>query len=169
MNLSPYIDISPFDWQSIAAAVLCGFIIGAERQVRGKPVGIRTATLITLGTYLFLTTAFQLEGQVVDPSRVVGQVITGIGFLGAGVMLARDGAVIGVTSAACIWVLASLGVMISAGHLGASYKMALLVVGILYGVEQLETHTKAFSRGVHARVVQYSKRKLTNEPMDKSL
>lgn len=166
MDLSHYLDISPFDWHAIASAVLCGCIIGTERQLRGKPVGIRTATLITLGTYLFLTTAFNLESEVVDPSRVIGQVITGIGFLGAGVMLARDGAVVGVTSAACIWVLASLGVMIAAGHLVASYKMALLVVAILYGAEQLETHTKAFSRGVHARVVQYTKRRLTTELPD---
>jgi len=161
MSFNHFFNIAPFDWHAIASAVLCGCIIGTERQLRGKPVGIRTATLITLGTYLFLTTAFHLDGQIVDPSRVVGQVITGIGFLGAGVMLARDGAVIGVTSAACIWVLASLGVMISAGHLVAAYKMALLVVAILYGVEQLETHTKAFSRGVHARVVRYTKSKLT--------
>ena len=154
-------DISPFDWHAIAAAVLCGAIIGLERQLRGKPVGIRTASLITLGTYLFLVTAFNLQGTVVDPSRVVGQVITGIGFLGAGVMLAKDGAVVGVTSAATIWVLASLGVMIAAGHLGASYKMAILVVAILYGVEQLEAHTRTFSRGVHSRVVHYTRRRQT--------
>jgi putative Mg2+ transporter-C (MgtC) family protein len=168
MNLSQYLDISPFDWHAIASAVLCGSIIGVERQLRGKPVGIRTATLITLGTYLFIATAFGLDGQVVDPSRVVGQVITGIGFLGAGVMLARDGAVIGVTSAACIWVLASIGVMISAGHLAASYKMALLVVAILCGVEQLEAHTKAFSRGVHSRVMKYTKRKPSDQPANET-
>lgn len=166
MNVSPWLDITPYDWHSIGTAVLCGSIIGLERQLRGKPVGIRTATLITLGTYLFLATAFGLEGQIVDPSRVVGQVITGVGFLGAGVMLAKDGAVVGVTSAACIWVLASLGVMISAGHLVASCKMALLVVAILYGAEQLEAHTKAFSRGAHSRVLHYTKRKRARRAED---
>jgi putative Mg2+ transporter-C (MgtC) family protein len=157
--LEHFWDIAPFDWHAIASAVGCGAIIGLERQLRGKPVGIRTASLITLGTYLFLVTAFNLQGQLIDPSRVVGQVITGIGFLGAGVMLAKDGAVVGVTSAATIWVLASLGVMIASGHLGASYKMALLVVAILYGVEQLEAHTRTFSRGVHSRVVHYARKK----------
>jgi len=161
MVLEQVLDISPFDWHAIAASVLCGAIIGLERQLRGKPVGIRTASLITLGTYLFLATAFNLEGAAVDPTRVVGQVITGIGFLGAGVMLAKDGAVVGVTSAATIWVLASLGVMIASGHLIASYKMALLVVAILYGVEFLEARTLTFSRGVHSRVVHYTKR---NQP-----
>jgi putative Mg2+ transporter-C (MgtC) family protein len=98
----------------------------------------------------------------------VGQVITGIGFLGAGIMLAKDGAVVGITSAATIWVLASLGGMISAGHLGAAYKMALLVVTILYGVEQLEAHTRTFSRGVHSRVVHYTRGK-TPERQDESV
>lgn len=158
MDLDHILDISPFDWHAIAASVLCGTIIGLERQLRGKPVGIRTASLITLGTYLFLATSFHLQGNMVDPTRVVGQVITGIGFLGAGVMLAKDGAVVGVTSAATIWVLASLGVMIAAGHLVASYKMALLVIVILYGVEVLESRTLTFSRGVHSRVVHYTKR-----------
>lgn len=162
-DLALLLDIDPFDWHAIWSSVLCGGIIGLERQLRGKPVGIRTSILITLGTYLFLATAFRLEGTIVDPSRVVGQVITGIGFLGAGVMLAKDGSVVGVTSAAAIWVLAAIGVMISAGHLAASYKMALLVVAVLYGVEQLERHTKTFSRGVHSRVVYYARKRSSND------
>ena len=163
MIIDHVLDIAPFDWHAIGTSLLCGSIIGLERQLRGKPVGIRTATLITLGTYLFLATAFNLQGTVVDPSRVVGQVITGIGFLGAGVMLAKDGAVVGVTSAATIWILASLGVMISADHLNAAFIMALLVVAILYGVEQLEAHTRTFSRGVHSRVMHYTRRIKTRE------
>ncbi|WP_372739811.1 MgtC/SapB family protein, partial [Neptunomonas sp.] len=90
--------------------------------------------------------------DAIDPSRVIGQVITGIGFLGAGVMLAKDGAVVGVTSAATIWMLAAIGVIISSGYLFAAIKISILVVGILYGVDLLEEHTKAFSRGVHAKV-----------------
>ncbi len=144
--------IAPYDWLAIATAVFCGFMIGLERQLRGKPVGIRTSSLIILGTYVFLATAFQLHGDAIDPSRVIGQVITGIGFLGAGVMLAKDGAVVGVTSAATIWMLAAIGVIISSGYLFAAIKISILVVGILYGVDLLEEHTKAFSRGVHAKV-----------------
>ncbi len=152
MNLDFILDVSPFEWTHIATSVFCGAIVGLERQLRGKPVGIRTSSLITLGTYLFLSTAFLLTGDVVDPSRVVGQVITGIGFLGAGVMLAKDGAVVGVTSAATIWVLASLGVAIAAGHLSAAIHMAFLVVAILYGVDFLEDKISALGKGVHAKV-----------------
>lgn len=150
MPLNELLSIAPYDWPSIGTAVFCGGIIGLERQLRGKPVGIRTASLITLGTYLFLATTFLLQGQIVDPSRVVGQVITGIGFLGAGVMLARDGSVVGVTSAASIWVLASLGVVIATGHLLASIKLSVLVICILYGLDILEDRFKIFGRGVHS-------------------
>ena len=93
-----------------------------------------------------------LQGQVVDPSRVVGQVITGIGFLGAGVMLARDGSVVGVTSAASIWVLASIGIVIATEHLQQAIKLSVLVVSILYGLDILEDRFKLLGRGVHASV-----------------
>jgi putative Mg2+ transporter-C (MgtC) family protein len=150
------LSIRPYEWASIGTAIFCGALIGLERQLRGKPVGIRTAALITLGTYAFLATAYLLEGPVVDPSRVVGQVITGVGFLGAGVMLAKDGSVVGVTSAATIWMLAAIGVMIASNHLMAAIKMSIIVVFILYGIDLLEDRTKAFSRGVHKRVRKYS-------------
>lgn len=133
-----FLSISPYNWHSIGAAVLCGSLIGLERQVRGKPVGIRTSTLITLGTYLFLSTAGFLDGSMVDPSRVVGQVITGVGFLGAGVMLNQNGTVIGVTSAATIWVLAAIGVMISFSYLAQAIKLSVLVVVILYGFDAMD-------------------------------
>jgi putative Mg2+ transporter-C (MgtC) family protein len=159
MNWTSVIDIHPYSWLSIGTALFCAALIGLERQLRGKPVGIRTASLITLGTYLFLATAFLLEGDNVDPSRVIGQIITGIGFLGAGVMLAKDGAVVGVTSAATIWILASIGVMIATDHLISAVKLSILVVVILYGVDFLESRVKALSRGVHARVKSYTSKK----------
>ncbi|MFT6434122.1 MAG: putative Mg2+ transporter-C (MgtC) family protein [Candidatus Azotimanducaceae bacterium] len=158
MSLLELIDISPYDWSSVFTALICGAIIGVERQFRGKPVGIRTSTLIILGTYLFLKTTLLLQGPGIDESRVIGQIVTGIGFLGAGVMLARDGAVVGVTSAAVIWVLAALGVVVSLDHLTTAIKLSVLVVMILLGVDLLERHTRAFGRGVHTRVVQYSDR-----------
>jgi len=151
MELGTLVSISPYSWKAIGATVFCGTIIGLERQLRGKPVGVRTATLITLGTYIFLQSSIIITNDLTDPSRVIGQIITGVGFLGAGVMLARDGAVVGVTSAATIWVLAAIGVAITVGSIAAAIKFAILTVFVLYGVDLLETHTKAFSRGVHAR------------------
>lgn len=152
------VDIAPFDWASIGTSLLCGSIIGVERQLRGKPVGIRTSSLITLGTYIFIAASlfaashFSGPEQVVtDPSRIIGQVITGIGFLGAGVMLARDGFVLGVTSAATIWALASIGVVIAIGYNLVAIKLSLVVIAVLVGVDILEDYSQAFTRGVHKK------------------
>ncbi len=161
MDITQVFLIEPYSWPAVGTAVFCGAIIGLERQLRGKPVGIRTSSLITLGTYLFVATAYMLDTENTDPTRVIGQVITGIGFLGAGVMLAKDGGVVGVTSAASIWVLASVGVIVAMDHLLPAIKLSLLVVMILYGVDFLEVHTKAFSRGVHARMRGFTSNKKT--------
>ena len=162
MPLDDLLSIEPFHWRSIGTALFCGIIVGLERQLRGKPVGIRTSALITLGTYVFLASANMVSNEHSDPSRVIGQVVTGIGFLGAGVMLARDGAVIGVTSAATIWVLAAIGVVIALDANLAAIKLSLVTVFILYGMDWLEAHTLTFSRGVHTRYRYLSSK--NNEP-----
>lgn len=163
MDIIEFFDISPYRWHSILIAIMCGGMIGLERQLRGKPVGIRTASLITLGTYVFMATSASLAADAYDPTRVMGQIITGIGFLGAGVMMARDGAVVGVTSAATIWVLAAVGVMIGTGNLIAGVKVSLLVVGILYGVDILERHIKMLTRGVHASFKNMHRKEVPDE------
>lgn len=150
MNLVEVFSIAPFDWQAVLTAILCGTIIGLERQLRGKPVGIRTSALITLGTYIFIAASMTVSTPLTtDPSRIIGQVITGIGFLGAGVMLARDGMVMGVTSAATIWTLASVGVCIAIGYDVTAIKLSLVVVAVLVGVDIMEDYSQALRRGVH--------------------
>lgn len=151
MILNDVLRIYPFEWHSVGVALLCGFIIGFERQLRGKPVGIRTASLITLGTYFFIATSMHLQNDVTAPSRIIGQVITGIGFLGAGVMLSRDGVVLGVTSAATIWVLAAIGVCIATGFPATAVKISLVIVFVLFGVDLLEDYSQALTRGVHRK------------------
>jgi len=143
------LDISPFAWQELGTALLCGFIIGLERQLRGKPAGIRTSILIVLGTYAFIAASMSVNTSMTDPSRIIGQVITGVGFLGAGVMLARDGMVLGVTSAATIWVLAAIGVCIGIGLDLVAIKLSVLVVLVLVGIDVLENSSSAMRRGVH--------------------
>ena len=152
MDMAHFLDITPFDWPSIGMALLCGGVVGLGRQLRGKPVGIRTSILIILGTYIYIAASVSVSSHMTDPSRIIGQVITGIGFLGAGVMLARKGVVIGVTSAAAIWVLASLGVCIAIGKLFVAFKFALIVVFVLAGVDLLEEYSQTFSKGVYRKV-----------------
>ena len=137
-------------WIGIGIAALCGGIIGFERQIRGKPAGIRTSILICLGTSIFVHLGATFGGTNVDPTRVLGQVVTGVGFLGAGVILAREGLVKGVTSAAVIWVLASIGAMIGFRLFAPAVALSIATVGILTGVEVLENSVRRLRRGVHA-------------------
>ena len=137
-------------WIAIGFAVLCGGVIGIERQMRGKPAGIRTNILICLGTTIFVKLSTLFGGQNTDPTRVLGQVATGIGFLGAGVIIARGGHVKGVTSAAVIWTLAGIGAMIGFGLFAPAIVLAVITVGILTGLEFLETNIHWLRRGEHA-------------------
>lgn len=136
---------------SITVSIICGAIVGLERQIRGKPAGIRTAILICLGTSLFVHMGANINGEMVDASRVLGQVVTGVGFLGAGVMFTREGVVTGVTTASVIWVLAAIGSLIGLGQYEVAYAMAFVTVLILSACEFLERTFHAMRRGVHAR------------------
>ena len=164
MNGEELLAVAPFSWTGILCAIISGAIIGTERQLLGKPVGIRTSALICLGTYIFVVIGESVAGPNGDPARVVGQVITGIGFLGAGVMLNRDGMVLGVTSAAAIWMLAAIGVVIGSGHEFLGVKFAFLAIVILVGVDLLENSFKSFQRGVHSKVVVFRERRNHKRP-----
>jgi putative Mg2+ transporter-C (MgtC) family protein len=153
MDWQEWLSIAPFDWASVGTALACGGLVGLERQLRGKPVGIRTSILIVLGTYIFIAASISVSSHMTDPSRIIGQVITGVGFLGAGVMLARKGVVMGVTSAAAIWVLSAIGVCVAIGKLLVAFKFSVLVVFVLSGVDLLEEYSQAFTRGVYRKVL----------------
>jgi len=136
-------------WIKIAVSILCGGIVGLERQLRGKPAGIRTSILICLGTEVFVSHGTSLASG--DQYRVLAQVVTGIGFLGAGLMISQEGTVRGVTSAAVIWVLAAIGATIGLGHYREAVVLVLVAVGVLSGVEYLENSIRSLRSGVHAR------------------
>lgn len=140
----------PDFWMRVGVSVLCGFIVGLERQLRGKPAGIRTSTLVCLGSMTYVYLGVLIGGDAADPTRVLGQVVTGVGFLGAGVILAREGLVKGVTSASALWVLAAVGAAVGFEKYGVAVSISIVTVAVLIGVEYLETGYKAFRRGVHA-------------------
>lgn len=154
-------------WQRIFVALLCGGIIGLERQLRGKPAGIRTSILICLGTEVFVALGGLLTngtgGTGGDPSRVVGQVVTGIGFLGAGVIMAKEGLLQGVTSAAVIWMLAAIGAVIGLGYEHGALALAVLTVGVLTGVELLETSFIMLREGVQHPHPPFKRRRKDDE------
>src|SRR5262245_50659299 len=97
-------------------ATLLGGIIGVEREIRDKPAGLRTNILICVGSTLFMTISTQVAASVgSDPTRIAAQIITGIGFLGAGAVLHSHGFVVGLTTAATIWVVAGVGMALGSG------------------------------------------------------
>jgi putative Mg2+ transporter-C (MgtC) family protein len=150
MNLD-LLAVDPLSWVGIGSSFLAGAIVCFERQLLGKPVGIRTSVLICLGTYVFIRISNAEASLGADPSRVIGQVVTGIGFLGAGVMMSSDGTVKGVTSAAAIWMLAAIGVTIGVGKSLVGVKLALLTILVLVGVDSLEGTFRWLREGVYAR------------------
>jgi putative Mg2+ transporter-C (MgtC) family protein len=118
----------------LLAAVL-GAVLGAEREARARPAGLRTNTLIALGSALFtLVSLHMVAVGGGDATRIPAQVVTGIGFLGAGAILRTRGDVIGMTTAATIWVNAAIGMAAGAGlyALAITATVATLIVLIMF-------------------------------------
>lgn len=141
-------------WDNVALAaivILCGALIGTEREKKVKPAGLRTMILIGLGSAVFTIISLELAGSYDDRGRIAAQVVSGIGFLGAGVILRDAGGVRGLTTAATIWVMASIGMLGGAGYGGAALGLAFAVLAVLMGASVLEN--RYIGPCVHAQVV----------------
>ncbi|GAB4258924.1 MAG: MgtC/SapB family protein [Vicingaceae bacterium] len=142
------IDLGPISLLGCFTSVLCGGLIGLERQLSGKPAGIRTSILICLSAYTFVAIGKFYptdEGML----RVVGQIVTGVGFLGAGVIISRNGLIKGVTSAAVIWILAAIGCLIGLDNYLAALVTSLITLIVLVGINMLEKSFFHLKKGVH--------------------
>ena len=126
------------DWQDIvglALAAFLGAIIGLEREVHDKPAGLRTNMLICLGAAIFTTISRYLEvGDGFANARITAQVVTGVGFLGAGAIIRDRGGVHGLTTAAGIWLVAGIGVACGAKYYDLAIISAALVFVVLLGL-----------------------------------
>jgi len=115
----------------LVAGVL-GFVVGLEREWSGKEAGLRTMILICLGAALFSElSAALVAGTSGDPTRITANIVTGIGFLGAGTILRTEGQVRGMTTAATIWVVAAIGVAAGSGQFIRATGTTVLVLLIL--------------------------------------
>lgn len=125
----------------ILAAILGG-LIGLEREVHGRPAGFRTHLLVSLGACVFTVTSvsfYMLYGETgVDPSRVAAQVVTGIGFLGAGAIIREKASVHGLTTAACLWVASSIGVACGIGLYTVSAVVTMVAIVSLLMLKKVE-------------------------------
>jgi putative Mg2+ transporter-C (MgtC) family protein len=121
----------------IVLAILAGGLIGIEREFRDKAAGFRTLIFICLGAALFTMFSSSLAGAG-DPSRIAANVVSGVGFLGAGVILREHGRIAGLTTAAMIWLTAAIGMGIGGGLLPLTGVALLLVLVVLWGFPRLE-------------------------------
>src|SRR5438132_328418 len=120
-------------------ALALGLILGAEREFRGHPAGLRTIALISAGSCMFTGLGLiPTFGTRVDPTRIAAQIVTGVGFLGAGSILRQGEEVRGLTTAASIWVTASLGMAVGFGYYGVAVFTAVLVVVVLVALKPIE-------------------------------
>ena len=114
----------------IIISILCGLVIGINRERKQKAAGIKTNVLICLGStvYTYISLLNLSPGMTADPNRAMAQIISGIGFLGAGAILRSGAGVIGLTTAASIWVVAAIGAAIGIG----AYHVALVtLIGVM--------------------------------------
>ena len=102
------------DLGHLLLSLIIGFIIGAEREYRSKSAGLRTMIMVCLGSCIFTTLSLKIG--IANPDRLAANIITGIGFLGAGVIFKTDDKVTGITTATTIWVVAALGMAAGSGH-----------------------------------------------------
>jgi putative Mg2+ transporter-C (MgtC) family protein len=133
-------------------AAFLGGMLGAEREFRQKSAGFRTNILIAMGSALFTLASLTLAPDRSDPARIAAQIVTGIGFLGAGAILRTENRVHGLTTAATIWVNAALGVAAGAGqyHLAAlGGAITIVVLLILAPLERALERRVQVRHGAH--------------------
>lgn len=111
---------------SLILAMVLGAIVGFEREITHKPAGLRTHMLVCLGSCLF--TIVSLYEFSIDPARIAAGIVTGIGFIGAGTIIAEQNKVVGITTAASLWVTAAIGLTIGVGN----YVLAVVATFLVF-------------------------------------
>lgn len=140
--MEPLTDVETF--KRLATAMIVGALLGFERERADKPAGIRTYMLVVEGATLFMICALMLSqqlyetGRVSDPGRMASTVIQGIGFVAAGVILTNSGQVVGLTTAAGIWVAAAIGLLIGAGYYTLALAAAVTTIVALIVLREVE-------------------------------
>jgi putative Mg2+ transporter-C (MgtC) family protein len=137
----------------VIIATVCGGVLGFERKIRQKHMGMKTNYLICLGSMLFAHLGLSLVTAVGsgDATRVIGQIVTGVGFLGAGaIMRESDGHVTGLTSAALVWVNAAIGSAIGVRYYQEAVILTAIIVvtlPLLQNIERKHAGPKVFKDG----------------------
>jgi putative Mg2+ transporter-C (MgtC) family protein len=120
-----------FQWEMfvrVALAAALGTLLGYEREHEGKPAGVRTHGMVGVGAALFTIVSLHGFGGTGDPARVAAQIVTGVGFLGAGAILHHRDSIRGLTTAATLWVTAALGTAVGTGM----YTMSIVAAAFAF-------------------------------------
>lgn len=143
----------------LGLAVACGAAVGFEREISDKPAGLRTNMLITIGSTVITMTSIYLaltyadrQVNIADPGRIAAQIVSGIGFLGAGTIIQARGAVHGLTTAATIWVMAGIGIAIGSGYFAPAIAGTVVLIGVLVALGWVESRLERPRRFVFFRV-----------------
>lgn len=128
----------------VLIATICGIIIGYEREKKNKVAGLRTIVLISVGTCIFTIGSFITSKlfNLADPSRVISTIVTGVGFLGGGVIIKQEDKLVGVTTAAFIWIIAGIGILCGLGLVMTPILITLLVIIMSWYFERIERNMK---------------------------
>ncbi|MGZ3838114.1 MAG: MgtC/SapB family protein [Flavisolibacter sp.] len=145
----------------ILLVILVGGIIGAERELRSKSAGFRTMILICLGSFLF--TSFSLHVTGGSPDRIASNIVTGIGFLGAGVIFKSDNRINGITTAATIWAVAALGMGIAFGAYFLVFVCVMVILASLLLLTRLEGYIDQVNQSNTYKIVSVFRENLLEE------
>jgi putative Mg2+ transporter-C (MgtC) family protein len=154
----PSLDVLLF---RLLLVVIVGGLIGAEREYRSKSAGFRTMILICLGSFLFTSFSIYITGSTND--RIASNIVTGIGFLGAGVIFQSENRINGLTTAAAIWVTAALGMGIAAGYYTLVGIATVVVLIALFFLTKLESVIDYFNSSRTYRILSPYKEDLLHE------
>lgn len=127
----------------LTVGLVLGAIIGLEREFHRQPAGFRTHSLVSLGAALFtVVSAYGFTGELVDPTRIAAQIVSGIGFIGAGTILQYRGNIRGLTTAASLWSVAAIGTAAGAGLCVVAGVGTLLILVVLSVLDRIEDAAK---------------------------
>ena len=123
----------------LTVGLVLGAVIGFERELQRQPAGFRTHSLVSLGAALFtVVSAYGFSGDLVDPTRIAAQIVSGIGFIGAGTILQYRGNIRGLTTAASLWSVAAIGTAAGAGLFIVALVGTILILVVLSILDRIE-------------------------------
>ena len=161
------IDVTPIQATfKLLLSLILGSVVGLERKRKGQPAGIRTFALISMGATLSMIISIfvpqEYLGHVAngDPSRIAAQVLSGIGFLGAGAIIQMKGSVRGLTTAAGIWMIAAIGLAVGVGMYIIACIATLFILFILHQLEHIE---RRVSLGSESRIIRIKINKIVED------